>query len=173
MLKFKLPRSGAIAIATALLLPSGYAAGQRANSPELEILKSLEGRWEGSTTPGDPEAVVTYMVTSGGTAVVETLFPGTRREMMTVYHDDPNGQLVMTHYCNAGNQPLLSLVDSSGDQLRFELSPNDRTIDVENEWHAHGLTLTVGEDGTLAHDWRYWNNGERQGGRKIELVKVE
>ena len=159
--------------ATALLLFCSSAVGQQANSPELELMKSLEGRWEGSTTPGDPEAVVTYLVTSGGTTVVERLFPGTRREMMTVYHDDENGQLVMTHYCNAGNQPFLSLIESSDNQLNFALSPNDRTIDVESEWHAHGLTLTVGEDGTLAHEWRYWNEGERRGGRDIQLVKVE
>ena len=149
------------------------AAGQQANSPELEFMKSLEGRWEGSTTPGDPEAVVTYTVTSRGTTVVEMLFPGTNREMMTVYHDDENGELVMTHYCNAGNQPFLSLVESSEDQLHFELSPNDRAIDVENEWHAHGLTLTVGEDGSLSHEWRYWHEGERRGGRDIQLARVE
>ena len=165
--------SGAIAIAAAQVLFYSSAAGQQANSPELEIMKSLEGRWEGSTTPGDPEAVVTYMVTGRGSTVVEMLFPGTRREMMTVYHDDDKGQLVMTHYCNAGNQPYLSLVQSSNDELHFELSPNDQTIDVENEWHAHGLTLTVSEDGTLVHDWRYWNNGEREGGRNIQLVKVD
>ena len=164
---------GSMTIAAALALFSSVAAGQHANSSELEIMKSLEGRWEGSTTPGDPEAVVTYAVTSGGTAVVETLFPGTSREMMTVYHDDVHGQLVMTHYCNAGNQPFLSLVESSGDELHFELSPDDRTIDVENEWHAHGLTLTIGGDGTLAHEWRYWNEGERRGGRDIQLVRVE
>lgn len=165
--------SGSMTFAATLVLFCSSAAGQQASSPELEIMKSLEGRWEGSTTPGDPEAVVTSMVTSRGTTVVETLFPGTRREMMTVYHDDENGDLVMTHYCNAGNQPFLSLVESSDDRLQFELSPNDRTIDVEKEWHAHGLTLTISEDGTLAHDWRYWNDGQRQGGRNIQLVKVE
>ncbi len=160
--------------ASALMMFGDLAAAQEANSPELEFLKTLEGRWEGTTTPGDPRAVVTYSVTGRGTAVVEMLyFPATGVEMMTVYHDDHNGQLAMTHYCSAGNQPYLSIVRSSDNQLDFELSPDDRTIDVENEWHAHGLTITVNDNGTLVHDWRYWNDGQRDGGRYIESVRAE
>ena len=40
-------------------------------------MRALEGRWEGTTDRGVPEAVVTYEVVGRGSAVVETLFPDT------------------------------------------------------------------------------------------------
>lgn len=167
------PPSHRLATISAALMFFGSAAVAQeiVGSPELEMLKKLEGRWEGSTDRGPTEAVVTYSVTGRGSAVVETLFPGTRREMTTVYHDDHNGHLVMTHYCNAGNQPLLSLVSASDNQLYFELSPDDRGIDVEHEAHAHELTITFNEDGTLVHDWLNWDMGEPAATRNIALVK--
>jgi hypothetical protein len=118
-------------------------------------------------------AVVTYEVVGMGSAVVETLFPDTSRAMTTVYHDDPAGNLVMTHYCTAGNQPLLALVGADGDQLHFELSPDDHTIDVEHEGHAHELTITIGADGTLEHDWLNWAMGAPAATRNIRLERVE
>ena len=46
-------------------------------SGEFERVKKLTGRWEGTMRHGDEEepAAVEYQVTSGGSAVVETLFP--------------------------------------------------------------------------------------------------
>ena len=44
------------------------------------------------------EATVTYKVTSGGSAVVETIGPGTEHEMVTVIHPDGD-DLMLTHYC--------------------------------------------------------------------------
>ena len=70
-------------------------------SKELERVKQLAGRWEGISQEEGKEAepaVVEYKVTSGGSAVVETLFPGTPHEMVSVYHDE-HGKVAMTHYC--------------------------------------------------------------------------
>ena len=152
---------------------SGPQAPSHEVSPELQRLKNLEGRWEGSTDRGDPEAVVTYEVVGLGSAVVETLFPGTGRAMTTVYHDDVNGHLMMTHYCTGGNQPELTLIEASADQLSFELSPDDRTIDVAHEGHAHELTVTINADGTLEHDWLNWYMGEPAATRHIQLTRVD
>src|SRR5690349_10162902 len=78
-------------------------------SPELEQIKALAGTWEGTAeTDGKTEpAAIEYKVSSMGTVVVETLFPGTPHEMVSIYHDDENGKLTMTHYCAIGNQPQL------------------------------------------------------------------
>lgn len=91
---------------------SSCASTPRAAGPEaaaqLERLKRLEGAWvalnggEGMTAG----AQVQYRVTGGGTTVVETLFPATPHEMVSVYHL-ADGQLVMTHYCAVGNQPFM------------------------------------------------------------------
>ena len=42
---------------------------------------------------------------AGGTAVLQTIFPGAPEEMLTVHYTDGD-QLVATHYCMLGNQIL-------------------------------------------------------------------
>lgn len=160
--------------------PSADAAAalskaRRQFSPELQTIKSLAGRWEGTTfreREGTSAAVVTYEVTAAGSAVVERLFPGTQREMTTVYHDDSTGRLVATHYCNAANQPKLRLMAADGERLHFVLSP-DSDIKADIEGHAHELTLVVGADGSLTHDWLNHYLGAPAAKRNITLTRVK
>jgi len=144
-------------------------------SSDLEKIKGLAGRWEGTTSrvaDGSLTAIVTYEVTAAGSAVIEKLFPGTKAEMTTVYHDDSTGRLVADHYCNAANQPKLRLMESSGERLYFVLSPDsDIKADLEN--HAHELTLLVGVDGTLTHDWLNYYLGAPAAKRNIKLTRAK
>jgi len=84
-------------------------------------LKSLAGTWNGhAMTPDGPSASVSYRLTAGGTAVMETLFGGTPHEMLTLY--TLNGDdIVATHFCGADNQPVMKLdkSKSSPDRLVF------------------------------------------------------
>jgi len=144
-------------------------------SAELEKIKGLAGRWEGTTSRvanGSLTAIVTYEVTGAGSAVIEKLFPGTPAEMTTVYHDDSTGRLVADHYCNAANQPKLRLMDSKGEQMYFVLSP-DSDIKADLEGHAHELTLRVGTDGTLTHDWLNHYLGAPAAKRNITLTRAK
>jgi hypothetical protein len=149
------------------------AKARRRFSPELEKIKALAGRWEGTTfreREGISAAVVTYEVTSAGSAVIERMFPGTQREMTTVYHDDSAGRLTADHYCNAANQPRLKLTESKDGRLSFVLSP-DSDIKADLEGHAHELTLTLGTDGSLTHDWLNHYLGKPGQERNIKLSR--
>ncbi|MGP1666948.1 MAG: hypothetical protein ACTS5I_13750 [Rhodanobacter sp.] len=166
-------------LVTFTLFQSSHLYAQApADSAGLEALKSLEGSWSGPTFKhqgervwAEQDAIVTYKVTGSRSAVVETLFPGTPAEMTTVYHDDSQGNLVMTHYCNARNQPKMQLVSFENHQLKFELTA-DADIDAAHEHHAHALTLTVGDDGSLVHDWTNHNMGQAADLRNIKLVRM-
>lgn len=95
------------------------------SSAELNRIKSLEGRWTSTTSMfgKENEKVYTeYQVTAGGAAVVETIFPGTPQEMMSVYYDDDKGKLAMTHYCMMRNRPTFKLVKSEGDTLVLDVT---------------------------------------------------
>ena len=70
----------------------------------LEQFKQLAGDWVGKE--GGQAMAVNYKVTSGGTAVVETIGAGTEHEMITVIHADGDG-LALTHFCMLGNQPQM------------------------------------------------------------------
>jgi hypothetical protein len=144
-------------------------------SPELQKMKSLAGRWEGTTfraSEGENPAVMTYTVTGAGSAVVETMFPGTPREMTTIYHDDSKGRLVAEHYCTAANQPKLQLAKSSADRLEFALSP-DSDLRADLEGHAHNLTIQFDADGRLVHDWLNHYLGKPAAERNFKLKRVK
>lgn len=84
-------------------------------------LKALAGTWNGhAMTPDGPPASVSYRLTAGGTAVMETLFGGTEHEMLTVYTLNGN-DVVATHFCGADNQPVMKLdkMRSTPDRLVF------------------------------------------------------
>ncbi len=79
-------------------LPFGMAATQA--TTDLDTLKSLEGSWTGAPTTMEGKEItpkVIYKTTSGGSAVEEILFPGSPKEMLSVYTQDPHmGALIIT-----------------------------------------------------------------------------
>ena len=64
------------------------------SSPELNRIKALAGRWTSTTSMfgnKDEKVFTAYAITAGGSAVVETIFPGTPNEMVSVYYDYDQG----------------------------------------------------------------------------------
>ncbi len=142
-------------------------------SPALQAMKSLAGTWKGTHMMKGKElpATVEYKVTSNGSSVVETIFPGTPQEMITVYHDKA-GNLSMTHYCSVGNQPRLDMVRMEGQALSFTLSP-DHNPGIEHEGHMHDLTITIADKDHVRHEWTYYENDTPQGNTSFTLVRVQ
>ena len=95
------------------------------SSPELNRIKALAGKWTSTTSmfgKKDEKVFTKFAVTAGGSSVVETSFPGTPNEMISVYYDDDQGKLAMTHYCMMRNRPQFNLVESSNDKLKMDIT---------------------------------------------------
>ena len=137
-------------------------------SKAFERMKQLLGSWEGTIDMGKgPEKVTaSYALTSGGSAIVETVFEGEKHEMVTVYHDNSRRQLNMTHYCMLGNQPKMMLISAENNEMTFDLS-KDADIDVAKESHMHSLKLIVGEKDTMVQEWTQF-----EGGKETKAVKI-
>ena len=149
-----------VGASAAMAAESEHMAPVAAPSADLERIKQLAGRWEGTSQEGEGEATpatIEYKVTSGGSVVVETLFAGTPHEMVSVYHD-VGGKLSLTHYCMLGNQPELSLVSADGGNMSFRLSPGSPI--PASEPHMGALTLTQDGTGGLTQVWIATINGE-------------
>ena len=131
-------------------------------SPEFEQIKSLEGTWTGSgMMHGKEEQItVTYETTSGGSVVLEKSFPGTPKEMISVY-SEKDGQVVMTHYCMLKNQPELGLKSASDGTLEFDLVGGSN-MDASKDMHMHSLKLTFKDDNTILQEWTAHNTGEAE-----------
>lgn len=154
------------AIAVATLAATAIFAGGEA-APGLERFKRLAGEWVGPEGSG---IEVTYRVTAGGSAVVETLFPGTEHEMVTVYHLDGT-DLVLTHYCAEGNQPRRRAVASSDPgHVRFAFTGGSN-IKSKRDGHMHEVEFTFVDETHLRSQWTYFKKGRMSESKTFELVR--
>jgi hypothetical protein len=131
------------------------------NGQRLEALKKLAGDWVEIDKDGKPtdKVISSIRVTSGGSAVQETLFPGSDHEMVTMYHLD-GADLVLTHYCMLGNQPRMRAEpgkDVNTITFKFVGGTNLKSND---EHHMNQATLTiVGKDHFKA-EWDSCKDGK-------------
>ena len=127
------------------------------STPQFEMIKSLEGTWVGTKEmEGKKEPVeVRYRVTSGKSAVEETLFPGTPHEMVSVYFVD-GADLKMTHYCALGNQPTMKISGSKRNRKAKTISfqmVSATGMQSPKDPHMGALTLTLKRNDQLTQEW--------------------
>jgi hypothetical protein len=80
---------------------SAFAASSAQQS--FEQLKSLEGRWAGTSMNGQP-VEVDYRVTSNGSAMMSEIKG--KEDMISMFNLDGD-RVLLTHYCAMGNQPRM------------------------------------------------------------------
>ena len=138
----------------------------------LDRLEKLEGEWVGKAGPGEQkvDATVTYHVTANGSAVMETLFPGTPHEMVTMYTVDKGG-LVMTHYCAAGNQPhMRAHKGAAADELVFEFA-GGANINPARDQFMHNASFKFVDADHLRSEWADWKDGKQAQVMVFELER--
>ncbi|MGQ0552843.1 MAG: hypothetical protein ACT4PU_06445 [Planctomycetota bacterium] len=123
-------------------------------------LAALQGDWyvKESNVGAKESLGSTWRVTGGGSAVVETLFPGQPHEMVTVYHRDGH-DLVLTHYCAGGNQPRMRATNPRGDELVFEFE-GGANIDPATTQHMHRGVLKFLGPNEIRAEWQGWADGK-------------
>ena len=146
--------------------PLATAASPSAGAASLDRLKALAGDWvaaEDGELSKKGDLVSRYVVSAGGTAVVETVFPGSAHEMVTVYHLD-GSDLVLTHYCMEGNQPRMRAKSPSGARVAFAFDGGPH-IDPKRDRHMHSAWFEfVGAD-EIRSEWT-----EHAGGKPALVV---
>ena len=154
----------ALFVAASLGAPQ-VPAGSITGSEAYQRMVKFAGEWTGKTqTPDGSSATVVYKVTSAGKTVMETLFPGTDHEMVSMYHMDGSA-LVMTHYCAAGNQPHLRLNESKSTPTEFVFDfAGGTNLDPARDSHIHGLVLRIKSDSQLEAEWTSYKDGKKSEG---------
>jgi hypothetical protein len=160
-----------LALAAVVALAARSANGEGASHPKpakhaaLERFKQLAGEWVGKISEGGKggeSVVVKYAVTAAGSAVVETIGPGTEHETVTVIHPDGK-DLVLTHYCAIGNQPRMKAdAGGEGNQVAFHFTGGSN-MKPEKDGHMHDVTFTFVDADTLRTEWSYYTGGKKMG----------
>jgi hypothetical protein len=113
------------------------AAGNSADA--FAQLKTLVGHWE-EQKAGENKSTLDIELTAGGTTLLEKfrmVEQGKPIEMITMYYLD-GGQVKLTHYCEAGNQPT----------MRGTYAPETRTLTFDFE---SATNLKSANDGHMHH----------------------
>ena len=161
----------------ALTVATVAGADEKAHAPTktagLERLKKLAGTWVAADEKGKPtdKIVSVFKVTSGGSAVQETIFPGTGHEMVTVYYRD-GADVVLTHYCALGNQPHLKLdLTGPANVLAFKFV-GGANINPAKDMHMHEGKITIVDDDHITWQWVGYADGKPDFGHKVSLNLV-
>jgi hypothetical protein len=137
----------------------------------FEYLKKLAGTWEMKGPSGESMRVV-YKVTGAGSSLIETQFPGEAHEMVSVYHMDGK-DLMMTHYCAAGNQPTLRYKPGKESNILFfdfVRGSNMKPTDM----HIHSAKYFIGSNANeVRSDWIGWSNGKYAATTSFELKRAQ
>lgn len=152
------------------------ASAQRTGPPSaraaFDKVKTLAGEWRG--TIGErgkgEETTVAYRLIASGSALAETLFPGTPHEMITVYHLDGE-KLLITHYCAAGNQPTLALTKrSTADTLDFDFI-RATNMKSKKDDHMHSLRIRFEGANVVVTEWDGFKGGRKTGTTRFFLTR--
>lgn len=146
--------------------------GAAGSSPGFERFKQLEGEWVAADNAGHAgdRLRAIFRVTSAGSAVQETMVPGSKHEMINMIH--PEGDdIVLTHYCAMGNQPEMKApdkIDGKDVVFKFVRAGNMKSL---NESHMHSVTYTFVDKDTLRTRWTNYENGKPSGEMVFEMKR--
>jgi hypothetical protein len=127
---------------------------QAAPPAPLERWKALTGEWvaaQDGPMAKKGDLVARYAVTAGGTAVVETVFPGTQHEMVTVYHAD-GPDIVLQHFCMEGNQPRMRAKAPAAARVEFAFD-GGLNIEPAKSRHMHQAWMEFSGKDALRTEW--------------------
>ena len=137
----------------------------------FSVLKKLAGHWSGKAGgPGGFDCTVEFRITAGGKSLIETQFPGTDHEMVSVYYMDGK-DLVLTHYCAMGNQPRMRFnpKESTWNVYTFEFDGGTNL--KRSEPHVHEGTIHFVNATRLKADWHMHSGGKRSGTNSFDLSR--
>jgi hypothetical protein len=105
---------------------------------------------------------LSYEVVSGGSVVMERHDSGNGAQMISMYSAEGN-RVVLTHYCSAGNQPMLETPVLTGASKSLDFSFVRATgLKSPEDGHMVGLTVTFEDKDHLTQIWNYSDHGKKE-----------
>jgi len=166
------------ALGIALMSLSAVAFAQSDAQKAFDQLKILGGSWEGPVTsvPPTPEvqgkaAQVALRVTSMGNALMhEMKIEGRPDDPITMFYLDGH-DLLLTHYCDAGNRPRMAgKVSPDGKRVEFDF------LDVAGSTqygHMKRAVFTIIDADHHVEEWTYMLPGDKAVQAHFDLQRTK
>ncbi len=143
------------------------------SNAQFEQLKKLVGTWSGTAQHGEEtnKTTVTYRLTGGGSTIIETQFADTPHEMVTAYYVEGK-DVVLTHYCAAGNQPKMKAKPSTNPSM-VEFAFAGGSNIKKNDMHMHNAAIRFIDDTHIEAKWESYKDNKSAGQAQFVLEKNE
>lgn len=164
-------RSG-IAISLVVLLAAVAAHAQTGSQQSFASIKSLSGNWEGKGEMNEP-VHVSFKLTAGGSAVMSEIVSqmhGKSDDMITMFNMDGD-RLLLTHYCEAGNQPRMKAsVSPDGKSLTFDFV-DGTNLTAAQPGHMQRVVFSFIDANHHTEEWRFATADGKEIVRTFDLQK--
>jgi hypothetical protein len=164
MIRKSLPALAVLALAAASSgapARAGSAPAAAQATPAFAKFQALQGDWIAAedgpmTQKGD--LVARYALTAGGSAVVETLFPGTEHEMVTIYSAE-GADVVLSHFCLNANAPRMRAKAPTGERFDFAYDGGSNIAPADTK-HMHSAWIEFVGKNELKSQWTELDHGQ-------------
>jgi hypothetical protein len=153
-----------------VLLISTAALAQSAAQKSFEQLKALAGSWEG--TLDGQSLQVSLRVTSKGNALLHEMKGSGPDDPITLFHLDGE-RLLLTHYCDAGNQPrMVATISPDGKTIVFDFVDATNLLSSQLG-HMQRVTFTFIDSDHHTEKWEFAMAGGKQMGGLLDLKRTK
>src|ERR1700688_522461 len=151
----------AVRIVSAVALAAGLAGSHQVvaagtSADAFARLKTLVGHWEEQKASAS-KSTLDIELTAGGTTLLEKfrmVEQGKPVEMITMYYLD-GGQVKLTHYCMAGNQPTMrGTYAQETKTLTFDFE-NATNLKSANDGHMHHAVYKFIDNDHFQTTWTF------------------
>jgi hypothetical protein len=154
-----------------LVLVSTAAFAQSKAQESFDQMKSLAGSWEGTL---DGQSMhVSLRVTSMGNALMhEMRGEGRPDDPITMFNLDGD-RLMLTHYCDAGNQPrMAATVSPDGKTIVFDFKEATNLLSTQGG-HMQRVTFTFLDPDHHTEKWEFAMADGKQMGGVLDLKRAK
>lgn len=156
-----------------------FAADARTSAPvtspdavAFARLKSLAGEWEADSSMGRIHA--RYEVASRGNLLLEHMsVAGKHGDMVTAYYLE-DGKLVLTHYCEMGNEPHMAArrIDTVTGEIQFDFA-GAANLASPNAPHMHTAVIRLVDADHFSSNWTMFEHAQPKLSVSAQYVRVK
>lgn len=139
----------------------------------FERFKKLEGNWFARSSKGWEENISFEQIARGSVVMETNRFQDAPdRTMLTMIHMDED-RLILTHYCEARNQPRLvgTMFENEGRRITFTFL-DGTNLSSRDQGHMDKAVYEFIDDDHFSSRWTWYQNGKEDWLEDIVLVRI-
>lgn len=146
------------AVSVATLFCATLALAQANANKTFDVLKTLNGTWEGKNNQGQL-LKISFRETARGSALMSEIHGQGPENMISMIHMDGD-RVLMTHYCGAGNQPRMkATLSADGKSVMFSFVDATNLASAD-AGHMDHVVFSMPDADHHTEEWTFLNHGK-------------